>query len=162
MESENKKQGRKKMDILTALDAIVDAAKDSKLSDEFYKKCSRHIKYVCTKLDITKEQCVFLSIFIEKSNDSKIYLSELADYLGCRTTHVLRYSKEIDGLVERDYIRRARSGGRMFYHVTSDVLDAFKKDLPVPTRSVDNLSLVDFFSFSQCHLCPMTPAMEIS
>ena len=39
MESESKKQGRKKMDILTALDAIVDAAKDSKLSGEFYKKC---------------------------------------------------------------------------------------------------------------------------
>ena len=146
MESESKKQGQKKMDILTALDAIVDAAKDSKLSDEFYKKCSKYIKYVCTKLDITKEQCVFLSIFIEKSNDSKIYMSELADYLGCRTTHILRYSQEIDGLVERDYIRRARSGGKMTYHVTSDVLEAFKKDLPVPTRSVENLSLVDFFN----------------
>ena len=146
MESESKKQGRKKMDILTALDAIVDVAKDSKLSEEFYKKSAKYIKFVCGKLNITKEQCVFLSIFIEKSNDSKIYLSELADYLGCRTTHILRYSKEIDGLVERDYIRRARSGGKMTYHVTSDVLDAFKKDLPVPTRSVENLSLVDFFN----------------
>lgn len=146
MESESKKQGRKKMDILTALDAIVDAAKDSKLSEEFYKKSAKYIKYVCGKLNITKEQCVFLSIFIEKSNDSNLYLSELADYLGCRTTHILRYSKEIDGLVERDYIRRARSSGRMVYHVTSDVLDAFKKDLPVPTRSVENLSLFDFFN----------------
>lgn len=134
------------MDILTALDAIVDAAKDSKLSEEFYKKSAKYIKYVCGKLNITKEQCVFLSIFIEKSNDSNLYLSELADYLGCRTTHILRYSKEIDGLVERDYIRRARSSGRMVYHVTSDVLDAFKKDLPVPTRSVENLSLFDFFN----------------
>ena len=146
MESESKKQGRKKMDILTALDAIVDVAKDSKLSEEFYKKSAKYIKFVCGKLNITKEQCIFLSIFIEKSNDSKIYLSELADYLGCRATQILRYSKEIDGLVERDYIRRARSSGRMVYHVTSDVLDAFKKDLPVPTRSVENLSLVDFFN----------------
>lgn len=134
------------MDILTALDTVVDAAKDSKLSEEFYKKSSKFIKYVCTKLNITKEQCVFLSIFIEKSNDSNIYLSELAEYLSCRTTHILRYSKEIDGLVERDYIRRGRSGGKVVYHVTSDVLDAFKKDLPVPTRSVENLTLVDFFN----------------
>ena len=125
MENESKKQGRKKMDILTALDAIVDAAKDSKISEEFYKKSAKYIKYVCGKLNITKEQCVFLSIFIENSNDSNLYLSELADYLGCRTTHILRYSKEIDGLVERDYIRRARSSRRMVYHVTSDVLDAF-------------------------------------
>ena len=52
------------MDILTTLDAIVDAAKDSKLTEEFYKKNSRYIKYVCSKLDITKEQCVFLSIAV--------------------------------------------------------------------------------------------------
>lgn len=37
------------MDILTALDAIVDAAKDSKLSEEFYKKSAKYIKYVCGK-----------------------------------------------------------------------------------------------------------------
>jgi len=134
------------MDILTALDAIVDAAKESKLSEEFYKKNAKYIKYVCGKLDITKEQCVFLSIFIEKSNESNIYLSEVSEYLGCRTTYILRYSKEIDGLVERDYIRRSRSRERITYHVTSDVLDAFKKDLPIPTRSVDNLTLVDFFN----------------
>lgn len=146
MERESKKNGRKKMDILTALDTIVDATKDSKLSDEFYKKSAKYINYVCNKLDITKEQCVFLSVFIEKSNDNNIYLSELADYLGCRTTHILRYSKEIDGLVERDYIRKARSSGRMTYHVTSDVLDAFKNDLPIPSHSVENLTLVDFFN----------------
>lgn len=134
------------MDILTALDAIVDAAKDSKLSDEFYKKCSRYIKYVCAKLDITKEQCVFLSIFMEKSNDNKIHINEVADYLGCRTTHILRYSKDIDTLIERDYIRRGRYKDRISYHVSSAVIDAFKNDQPMPSRNVENLNCVDFFN----------------
>ncbi|MCR4829747.1 MAG: ATP-binding protein [Bacteroidales bacterium] len=72
-------------------------------------------------------------------------MSDLAEYLDCRTTHIFRYSNEIDCLVSRDYVRRACTGGRVSYHVPSDVLDAFKKDQPVPTRSVDNLDLTAFF-----------------
>lgn len=146
METEPTKKSKKKLDILSALDAIVDAAKDSKLSDEFYKKCSRYIKYVSSKLDITKEQCVFLSVFMEKSNDSKIYINEVADYLGCRTTHILRYSKEIDSLIERDYIRRGKYKDRVSYHVSSAVIDAFKNDQPIPTRNIENLNCADFFN----------------
>lgn len=146
MESESKKQGRKKMDILSALDKIVDAARNSELSGEFYKSCSKQIKYVCGKLDITKEQCVLLSIFIERSWDDKITMGELADYVGCRTTHILRYSSDIDVLVERDYIRRSHSRGKISFHVPSGVLDAFKNNQPVPSRSVENLTLADFFN----------------
>ena len=42
------------MDILTALDAIVDAAKDSKLSDEFYKKSAKYINPHCGLVRINK------------------------------------------------------------------------------------------------------------
>ena len=42
MESKQKKQ----MDLLTAIEQIVEKAKDSKLSPEFYRKASRYIKYV--------------------------------------------------------------------------------------------------------------------
>ena len=146
MKSENTKQGSKKLDILAALDEIVDAARDSQLSGEFYKKCSKYIKYVCTKLGITKEQCVFLSIFVEKSSDSKIYINEVANYLDCRNTHILRYSKDIDALVERDYVRKGRYRGRISYQVPSAVVDAFKNDQPIPSRSVENLSCEDFFN----------------
>ena len=146
METETQKHGRKKMDILSALDEIVSAAKGSELSEEFYKKCSRYIKFVCSKLNITKEQCVLLSVFVEKSNDCNVYINELADYLGCRTTRILRLSGEIDGLVDRDYIRRGRTSSRVVYHVPMEALDAFKKDMAVPVRKVDNLTLVDFFN----------------
>lgn len=46
MKSEDKNQGRKKMNILTALDAIVDYAKSSKLSDKYYKKSANCIKVI--------------------------------------------------------------------------------------------------------------------
>ena len=74
MESKQKKQ----MDLLTAIEQIVEKAKDSKLSPEFYRKASRYIKYVSDKLDLTKEQSVMLALFINRSDDSSIRISELS------------------------------------------------------------------------------------
>ncbi|ADE81496.1 hypothetical protein PRMUPPPA20_17300 [Xylanibacter ruminicola] len=45
---------KKKMDLLTAIEQIVEKAKDSMLSPEFYRKASRYIKYVSDKLDLTR------------------------------------------------------------------------------------------------------------
>ena len=59
MERKQKKQ----MDLLTAIEQIVEKAKDSKLSPEFYRKASRYIKYVSDKLDLTNtalERIIFL------------------------------------------------------------------------------------------------------
>ena len=36
----------KKMDLLTAIEQIVEKAKDSQLSKEFYRKANKYIKYV--------------------------------------------------------------------------------------------------------------------
>ena len=143
MGNELDKQTEKKMDILFALDRIVCAAEGSKLSKKLYKQNDKYIKYVCSKLDITQVQCVLLAVFVEKSNDRHILLSELAEFLGCRTTQMLRISNEIDVLVDRDYIRRGRSSDMVSYSVPMGVLDAFKQD---PSRNIDNLSLADFFN----------------
>ena len=61
------------MDILSALDAIVDAAKDSKLSEEFYKKCSKYIKYVCSKLEYIDTRLAVLAIPAEFNYDVREY-----------------------------------------------------------------------------------------
>ncbi|MBO7623720.1 MAG: ATP-binding protein, partial [Bacteroidales bacterium] len=146
MGNELDKQTEKKMDILFALDRIVCAAEGSKLSKKLYKQNDKYIKYVCSKLDITQVQCVLLAVFVEKSNDRHILLSELAEFLGCRTTQMLRISNEIDVLVDRDYIRRGRSSDMVSYSVPMGVLDAFKQDQALPSRNIDNLSLADFFN----------------
>lgn len=135
-----------RLDILSAMDVIVSAVNRFRLSDDLYEECSKEIKYICKKLDITKEQSVLLSVFVEHSNDSRIFLKEIAEYLGCRTTRMLRLSKEIDNLVERDFIRRARVLSTESYRVPMEVLDAFKKNKPIPERHLDNLSLSDFFN----------------
>ena len=67
---------KKNLDLLSAVEHIVDKAKDSQLNSEFYRKADRYIRYMLAKLDLTKEQCVMMALFIDNSDDCCITLRQ--------------------------------------------------------------------------------------
>lgn len=87
---ETKKRMTRKLDLLTAVEQIVELSKESHLDVEFFKKAARPIKYLAERLELTKEQCVMMSLFIDNSNDTSIKISDFARYLECSTTRVIR------------------------------------------------------------------------
>ena len=46
---------RKKLDLLTAVEQIVEKAKGTGLSSDFYRKADQYIKYVAEKMELTAE-----------------------------------------------------------------------------------------------------------
>ena len=138
----------KKMDLLTAIEQIVEKAKDSQLSKEFYRKANKYIKYVSDKLDLTKEQSVMLALFINRSDDSRILISEISRDVNCSTVRILRYMNDIDELEKKEYIRCCRETGyrrSISYRVSLDVLEAIQHDEKyVPKRST-GLSCEELF-----------------
>ena len=145
MESKQKKQ----MDLLTAIEQIVEKAKDSKLSPEFYRKASRYIKYVSDKLDLTKEQSVMLALFINRSDDSSIRISELSEDVKCSTIHILRYMNDIDVLEKREFVRCCRDINSyrksISYRVPLDVIEAMKRDEKYVPRKCTGLTCQELF-----------------
>ena len=145
METKQKKQ----MDLLTAIEQIVEKAKDSKLSPEFYRKASRYIKYVSDKLDLTKEQSVILALFMNRSDDSGILLSELSHDVNCSTIRILRFMNDIDVLEKREFIRCCRDFNgyrkRISYRVPYDVIVAMKRDEKYAPRKCTGLSCQELF-----------------
>lgn len=145
MEAKQKKQ----MDLLTAIEQIVEKAKDSKLSPEFYRKASRNIKYVSDKLDLTKEQSVMLALFINRSDDDNIRISDLGDFVKCQTVHMLQYLKDIDVLVERELLRCHKGTGSdkkfISYRVQTELIDAVKRDEKYVSRTRKGLSCHELF-----------------
>ena len=139
-----------KLDLLTAIEHIVENAQNSGLSKEFYRKTDKYIKYVSEKLDLTKEQSVMMALFIDNSNDSCIYISDFGKFLGCRTTRILKYTTDIDVLEKRELIRCSRevrrSGGGYSYSVPMEVIEAFKHDEKFVPKDYSGLSCMDFFS----------------
>ena len=146
METESKKQSRSKLDLLTAVENIVDLSKDSQLSPEFYHKASRYIKHLSTRLDLTKEQSVMLALFIDQSDDCNIYASDIVKATGCRTTRVIRYTNDIDVLVNRGLIIRKRATDRVSYRVPLEVVDAFKVNEVFAPRKMSGLTCRELFN----------------
>ena len=62
METASKAQGRRKLDLLSAVENIVELAKDSQLSPEFYHKAVRFILLVSDK--IANERIPYLIMLI--------------------------------------------------------------------------------------------------
>ena len=116
--------------VLEAFEYIVELAEDSNLDSDFFETASAHIKYAARKLNLTPMQVVLLSIFVDRSEDSRIMISEIAKYAGCRTTRILRLSDDIDVLESNHYIRASRSRNSLSYRVPGEVLDALRKNQP--------------------------------
>lgn len=137
---------RKSLDLLTAVEQIVDKAKGSGLSSEFYRKADKYIKYVSERLDLTKEQSVMMALFIDNSDDERIQISDFGKFLECRTTRLIRYMTDIDVLEKRELVRCKRSRHRsMCYRVPMEVIEAFKKNEKYEPKDYSGLSAKALF-----------------
>ena len=116
--------------VLEAFEHIVELAKDSNLDDIYFRTAFKYIKYASRKLALSQMQTVLLALFVDRSEDNQIRISEIASYSGCRTTKILRLSSEIDVLESKHYLRASRSHDRLSYRVPGAVLKALKENRP--------------------------------
>lgn len=116
--------------ILESFEYIVELAEDSNLGNDFLEKAAKHIKYASRKLKLTRMQVVLLAMFVDRSEDSRIMISDIARYVGCRTTRILRLSDDIDTLESQRYLRASRSRNSLSYRVPAAVLKSLRKNQP--------------------------------
>ena len=136
---------RKKMDLLTAVEQIVEKAKGSGLSSEFYRKADKYIKFVAEKLELTKEQSVMMALFIDNSDNSDITIRDFGKFLDCRTTRIIKYMNDIDVLEKREFVRCCHGRNHVSYRVPMEVIEAFKKNEKYTPRDVSGLSCHELF-----------------
>ena len=143
---ETKKRTTRKMDLLTAVEQIVELSKGSHLDADFYKKAARPIKHLAQRMELSKEQSVMMALFIDHSNDSSIRISDLSSHLECSTTRIIRYMKDIDELVLRGLVLSSQNRNGASYRIPMDVIDAFKRDEKYVPRDYSGLSCDELFS----------------
>ena len=142
---ETKKKTSKKMDLLSAVEKIVELSKDSHLEAEFFKKAAKPLKYLSDKMEITKEQSLLLALFIDNSNDRSITLGDFAKHLDCSTTKIIRSMNDIDVLEQRGMIYCNRSGCENTYRVPVETINAFRQDEKFVPKDFSNLSCRELF-----------------
>lgn len=136
---------RKKMDLLAAIEQVVDKAKGTGLSAEFFRKADRYIRYVSEVMELTKEQSVMLALFVDNSCDTDITISSFGEYLGCRTSRLLRYMNDIDVLEKRELIRGRHSHDEVTYRVPVELIEALKRNEKYVPKDYTGLTCVELF-----------------
>lgn len=134
-----------KHDLLYHMEQIVDMAQDSELSKEFFTKAKTHISYVARKLHLTPVQAALMAIFIDRSEDDRILLSEIGNFLACRTTRMLRYQNDIDELERRDLVRGRHRRDSRSYRVPLEVVDAVRHDECYAPRNIAGITCSELF-----------------
>ena len=126
----NDAKNAKPKSVLESFEYIVELAEDSNLDNDFIEKAATHIRYAARKLKLTSMQTVLLAIVVDRSEDSRIRISEIAKYVGCRTTKILRLADDVDALEARHYLRASRSRKSLSYRVPGAVLKSLRKNQP--------------------------------
>ena len=138
---------KEKLDLLTAVQNIVDEAHDSEFSQELYGKADKYIKYLSERLDLTAQQSVLMSLFINFFSDSVIRIEDIGRYLKCSPISLIRYMKDIDVLVNREFVRLSsyKADRRNGYWVPNEVIDAFKNDVKFEPKDYKCESCYEMF-----------------
>lgn len=141
----NDAKNAKPKSVLESFEYIVELAEDSNLDRDFFEKASTYVKYASRKLKLTAMQVVLLAMFVDRSEDSRIMISEIARYAGCRTTKILRLSDDIDMLESMHYLRASRSRKSLSYRVPGAVLKSLRKNQPYIHEAEPVLDTQTFF-----------------
>ena len=142
---ETKKKSAKKMDLLSAVEKIVELSKNSHLDADFYKKAARPLNYISKKMNLTKEQSIMMALFIDNSSDMSITISDFAKHLDCSMTRIIRFMNDIEGLEQRGMINCSRSGSKATYRVPMETIDSFRKDEEFIPKKMSGLNIYDLF-----------------
>lgn len=134
----------KPKNVLEAFEYIAELAENSNLDSDFFKIAANHIEYCVEKLGLSPIQVVLLSLFVDRSQDRQIMLSDIAEYLGCRTTKILGLTGNLDALEEKHYIRVSRNNS-ISYRVPIEVLKALQKNQAYVHKEVPVTDVASFF-----------------
>ena len=134
------KKEMKDMNLLEAMEHIVAMAKGSELSDEFYNKADEYICFIADKLQLSKEQSVMLSLFVDNSDCRNILASDIAEFLQCTTIQIIKCMNDVDELVRREYILKREDERQLSFRVPIDVLESLRNNEAFVVKAKTNLS----------------------
>ena len=132
--------------LLDAIEVIVERAADSGLSCGFYKNVDASLEYLSSRLEMTKNEVLLLSVAVNMGTDFRITLANIAEYFACSRIKVLKLAKDIDSLVERRYLRRVKMRDReTTYTLHYEAVESIQNDKPYIRQPQSGLNAEQLF-----------------
>lgn len=149
--------------IITALDRVLNRAKDSELKDEFWESCKNPINFLTEQLGLSKIQVVFLAIMVEAGEPMS--WRKFGNYLECSRLSMMVYSEELEDMVAKRWLirRGAREMGGCYegFALVHGVITALRHNKPFVPEKIDGLTEQDFVDKLECHIDKNIQDMEM-
>ncbi|MCQ2208178.1 MAG: ATP-binding protein [Paludibacteraceae bacterium] len=140
------KSGKKNngLNMIVALDAILEKAKDSKLSDKFWKSIKTETDYLKGQLEGFSEfQLVVLAVLIDAG--MPMSWKTLGDFFGCSRLTMMTYTEEVDDLMLKRWVKpdesRERSGYYVGYKLERGVVTAIRHNMPFVPECLEGFTV---------------------
>ena len=134
---------KKKMDLLTAVEQIVDKAKGSGLSSEFYRKADKYIKYMSDSLLITTARNCNRKKHAELGSDCKLFTDGVGSKGKCRifakSSRIMDENKIIIYTDETNSIQlEVRMEREMVWVTRQQLAMLFERDYKTISKHINN------------------------
>ena len=132
--------------IIKAMERIVEGARGSKLSDAFWRSCSKPIAFLEERLQLTRMQIVLVCILAEFGDTMNWRM--IGEYLDCTRLKIMTFSDEVKELLEKGWIVRKglrdHCGQSQGYMLERGVVTALRNNRPFVPEKLDGLTTQEF------------------
>ena len=112
--------------LLKGMQTILEFAKNSSLSEEYFDSVKVAMDYLCRRLNLTPTQVTLLAIVMELGFHRYVSLSNIANFLDTSNLEILDKSSEITALMTRRFIVEGHNRFDSGYSAPPEVYDAFR------------------------------------
>lgn len=144
------KKSSKQISLLTIADKLLQRARHSQLSEEFFRENKSIINKIAESQAITPIQAVLLIAIFEMSSHNHVDMDDLSRFFDVSTICMLSYTEDLDVLLERKFIRKTTNadirGMQENYSLSGAVVEAFKQNKAFVPADLHCDNTEDFFA----------------
>lgn len=118
--------------LLKAIEEIVLLSNGCGLCDAFFKIADPALSFMSQKLNLTKIECLILSIAVENANEH-LDISDYAQHFLCNNIKMLQFDNEIQNLEKKSYLKHYRNGFQIHDKALKDIIknQAYQPETPI-------------------------------
>jgi hypothetical protein len=140
--------------IITALDRVLDQARGSELSEEFWETCKNPLTYLRNELSLTNMQILVMAMLIEAGEP--LSWKKMGNFLNVSRLTMMTYTEEIEEMLEKRWLTRRATHdlGRMFegFALPHGLITALRHNQVFVPEKIDGLSEQEFVDKLESHL----------
>lgn len=126
--AKNSRSKQMEMSIITALDMVLEHARGSELSEDFFKASARGLSFLKKTLGLTDVQIVVLAMLVDA--DKPLNYGQMARCLGISRLRMMTYTEEVETMVKEK---------RWFVNRTVRKMGEYSEDFTVAPGVIDAL-----------------------